>query len=108
LLKRNAIEIPAQLDVGNIRAEIEDINALTTELKPYIKQKPNKKTLSLIKLNLIIYNMANHGNINGVKKWIMDNMGEAPVIYDSILADYSSDQMRDYLINKGYLDASVT
>jgi outer membrane protein assembly factor BamA len=56
----------------------------------------------------MIYNAANRGKINGAKKWIMDNLGEAPVIYDSLLADYSSEQMQEYLFNKGFLDAVVT
>ncbi len=107
LLKKNNVYISTRYSVDKIKSELEDRNQLASELALLIKQKPNRKTLSTLKVNLMIYNMANRGKINGTKKWIMDNLGEAPVIYDSLLADYSSSQMQDYLVNKGFLNAEV-
>lgn len=97
----------SRISVEKIKSDLENRSLLASELSLYIKQKPNRKTLSVLKLNLMIYNAANRGKINGVKKWIMDNVGEAPVIYDSLLAEYSANQMQEYLFNKGYLNASV-
>lgn len=101
------MNVAARISVDKIKSDLENKSLLTSELSLYIKQKPNRKTLSTIKVNLLIYNLANRGKINGTKKWVMDNLGEAPVIYDSLLANYSAEQMTEFLINKGYLNARV-
>ncbi len=99
--------VTTRYTVEKLKSELESQSQLSSELSLLIKQKPNRKTLSLFKLNLMIYNLVNHGKINGFKKWIMDKMGEEPVVYDSLLTAYSSDQMREFLMNKGYLNAQV-
>ena len=41
------------------------------------------------------------------KKWLVDNVAEEPVIYDSILKNKSTQQIKLFLNKKGYFDSTV-
>lgn len=115
----------------------EDQNAIDkSEIEAYIKQKPNRKILGAIRFHLWLHNLANEEkvkqkkeawlqkreaeNINRVAKgkktkssdkqlfgeWLIE-VGEAPVIYDSILSRNSSKQIHLFLNGKGYFHNSV-
>jgi outer membrane protein assembly factor BamA len=76
------------------------------KMNPYIKQKPNYKTFSLIKIPLIIYNASGEDTT----KWInrtLRRAGEAPVLYDSTMVDKTVDDLQRIMTNKGYLHAEV-
>lgn len=79
-------------------------------LESFYRQKPNRKFLSIgfIKPNLSIYNMLNWKHDNRFVRAIRNTFGEAPVIYDTALTNFSSQQMQLYLFNKGYFEASTT
>lgn len=76
------------------------------ELKLYLRQQPNHKMLWLTKFRLGLYNMSGK---DSTKWWNrrLKALGEAPVIYDSVLAGESAEQLRQAFINKGYLNAEV-
>ncbi|MDT8411447.1 MAG: BamA/TamA family outer membrane protein [Vicingaceae bacterium] len=73
------------------------------DLKNYIKQKHNKKILGVFRFHLGVYNLANKKNSIDKK-----NVGEAPVLYDSLLTHRSANQLSLYLNNKGYFENLVT
>lgn len=76
------------------------------KMEPYIKQKPNYKTFSLVKIPLTIYNLAG----KDTTKWInrtLQHGGEPPVIFDSTMVDNTADNLQRVMTNKGYLDADV-
>lgn len=76
------------------------------KMNPYIKQKPNYKTFSLIKIPLIIYNASGRDTT----KWInrtLRKAGEAPVLYDSTMVDRTVTDLERIMTNKGYLNAEV-
>ncbi len=73
-------------------------------IKSLIKQKPNKKVLGL-KFSLSIYSLAGKED-KGVNKWLR-KIGEEPVVYDSLLARRTKEQIKLYLVNKGYRNAEV-
>jgi outer membrane protein assembly factor BamA len=81
-----------------------DIN--TTQLKNYVRQKGNSRWFSAVKIPLGVYAMAGSDST----KWInrtLKSMGEAPVIYDTLQARLSCENLQMALQNKGYLDAQV-
>jgi len=94
LLNRNIVKI------DNNKVNLE-------ELKTYIKQKPNHRILG-IKFDLGVYNIANRGKEGRIKKWMKNAIGEAPVILDTMLTDNSVKQIKLYLRDKGYFNATVS
>jgi len=106
------------------------------DIESYIKQKPNRKILLFIRFHLWLYNQANEERVKrkrimydkkierknnrrvakGKKpkkndrqlfgEWLL-NIGEPPVIYDSLLAEKSAKQVKSFLNNKGYFISSV-
>lgn len=107
-----------------------------SEIEAYIKQKPNRKILGAIRFHLWLYNLANEEKVRQKKEawlqkreaenilrvekgkkprstdkllfgeWLME-VGEAPVIYDSLLTHNSSKQIRLFLNSKGYFYNTV-
>ena len=81
-----------------------DINP--SQLKSYVRQKGNSRWFSAVKIPLGVYAMAGDDST----KWInrtLKSMGEAPVIYDTLQARLSCENLQMALQNKGYLDAQV-
>lgn len=77
----------------------------TSQLKSYVRQKPNAKWFSTVKLPLGVYAMAGKDST-----WLnrtLQQMGEAPVVYDSVQAQMTCRDLQQALHNKGYLDAQV-
>lgn len=72
------------------------------ELSNYVKQKHNKKILGVFRFHLGVYNIANKKN-----SFIKKNVGEAPVVYDSLLTQRSAEQLSLYLDSKGYFENKV-
>lgn len=76
-------------------------------LSQYIKQSPNTKWFSCLKVPLGIYSMSGQDSTKRINK-ILRNWGEAPVIYDPLLTEQSTINLRQAMQNVGYLDADVT
>lgn len=84
--------------------QYKDIN--TTTMKEYVRQKSNSRWLSTFKVPLGIYSLAGTDS-SGVNR-ILRSLGEAPVVYDTLLARFSCEDLKQALENKGYLDAEVS
>ena len=81
----------------------QDINS--AQMMNYVRQKGNARWFSAIKIPLGVYAMAGKDS-----SWInrtLRQMGEAPVIYDTLLARQTCEDLKLALQNKGYLDAQV-
>lgn len=77
----------------------------TSQLKNYVRQKGNTRWFQTLKLPLSVYAMAGRDS-----SWInrtLRQMGEAPVIYDTLQAKMTCRDLQQALQNKGYLDAQV-
>lgn len=72
----------------------------------YIRQMPNHKVLGFAKLQLGIYNMSGSDSSKWYNRWLR-RLGQAPVIFDNDITETSGRQLRQALINKGYMDADV-
>ena len=93
--------------VENVKVEIEDNDKISSsELSNYLRQIPNHKVLGFLKLQLATYNMSGKDSTKWYNKWIR-KIGQAPVIYDPKLTTASAGQLRQAMVNKGYLDAKV-
>ena len=81
-----------------------DIN--TMAMKEYVRQKTNSRWLSTVKVPLGIYSLA--GRDSSLINRVLRSIGEPPVVYDSLLARLSCEDLKQALQNKGYLDAEVS
>lgn len=78
----------------------------SAELVNYLRQVPNHKTLGFAKLQLSTYSLSGKDSTKWYNKWLR-RLGKAPVIYDSTLTEASARQLRQALVNRGYMNASV-
>jgi outer membrane protein assembly factor BamA len=92
------------LNKNHIEINREGINE--ADLVPYIKQKPNKKIFGA-RFHLGLYNLSNINKEKWPHAWLR-NIGEAPVIYDSLEAEKSRQQLESYVSSKGYFDGKVS
>lgn len=84
--------------------DYKDINLLA--MKDYVRQKSNTRWLSTVKVPLGIWSLAGRDS-----SWVnraLRSMGEAPVVFDSVQARQSCEDLKQALENKGYLDAEVS
>ena len=74
--------------------------------KGYVRQQPNAKWFSLFKIPLGTYALAG----TDTTKWInrtLKNIGEEPVIYDTLQAKLSCEDLKNAMQNMGYMHSSV-
>jgi outer membrane protein assembly factor BamA len=89
-----------------VSVDNEHIN--TEELGSFIKQKPNRKFLGIFQLRVGLYNFATKGKkVNKTDTFLINTIGEPPVILDTILAEKSVKQIKLYLSTKGYFNSDV-
>ncbi len=89
-LKKNTVKI----DTRKIDKE---------ELEGIVKQKTNRKILHTFRYHLGVYNLFNKKDTKKFK-----DIGEPPIIYDSLLTEKTAKQLKLYINNKGYFDNIVT
>lgn len=80
---------------------------LKDEAFTYLRQKPNKKILFVFRFYLGVYNLFDRGKQTKFKKDVKEKVGEEPVIYDSVLTEFSARQVNSFLKNKGYFNSEV-
>lgn len=81
-------------------------NVKEVDLVNYLRQSPNHKALGFLKLQLATYSLSGSDTSKWYNRWLR-RLGQPPVIYDSLLTDASRKQLRQALINRGYMDATV-
>jgi outer membrane protein assembly factor BamA len=107
------------------------------DMEVYIKQKPNRKIFKVVRFHLWLHNLVNEqrlaqkqitqakkienrnakriakgkraktGGRQLVGEWLLE-IGEPPVIYDSMLSKKSAAQLKMFLDSKGYFISTVT
>ena len=93
------------LDRVVVKSDIKGFDA--AQLEPYIRQKGNSKWFSVFKIPLGTYAMSGADTT----KWInrtLRNMGEEPVLYDTLQARLSCEDLQMAMHNMGYMDATVS
>jgi hypothetical protein len=87
------------------KIEINTEGIKKSDLVPYLRQTPNKKIFGT-RFYLGLYNLSNINKTRWPHKWLRE-IGEEPVIYDSLLTLKSRDQIQSYIESKGYFDGLV-
>lgn len=114
-----------------------DTKVDNSDIESYIKQKPNRKILLVFRFHLWLHNLVNENRLKqkrilfdskraekNIKRkakgkkvktknrqlfgeWLL-NIGEPPVIFDSVLTEKSSRQIKSLMNNKGYFVSTVS
>ncbi len=79
----------------------------TATLRNYVRQRPNAKWFSILKLPLQIYSLSGSDSSRWLNRTLR-SLGEPPVIYDSLKTALSCSDLRQQLSNEGFLNARVT
>lgn len=81
---------------------------LAGELKDLLRPKPNKQIFGL-RPKLLIYNLAGEPKKEkGIRYWLRNKVGEAPVLFSQVDLDYNAALLRNYTENKGYFKVRVS
>ncbi len=75
-------------------------------LQQYIRQKGNSKWFSLFKIPLGVYDMAGRDSTKWINR-MLKNVGEPPVLYDTLQANVTSQDLLRAMQNMGYMNAKV-
>lgn len=78
----------------------------SSSVKSYIRQNPNAKWFSLVKIPLYTYSLSGLDSAKWYNKFLR-RIGEEPVIYDEISASRSEEEIQKALQNMGYMGATV-
>lgn len=78
------------------------------ELNRTLRQKPNKKTLSVFRFHLFAYNLAKSGRERGWKNRIAEVVGEPPVIFDNFAREQTERNISSYLQTQGFYQSEVS
>ena len=92
------------LDKVKLTSDSKELAA--SKLEPYVRQRPNSKWFSLVKVPLAAYAMAG----NDSTKWInrkLREMGEQPVLFDTLLTERTCQDLNQVMVNMGYLRSTV-
>ncbi len=76
------------------------------ELSPYLRQKPNPGIFGTYKLQLKVYNLSGRDTTKWINR-MWRKIGEPPVIFSAEETERSRDEIRKYMVNKGYMNADV-
>lgn len=89
--------------LNKVSVKVDDKRIKKQDLKTHVRQKENLRILGWVKFHLGLYNLSSRDKESG---WLK-RIGEAPVIYEESQSMRSKQQLRMYLINKGYYNASI-
>lgn len=92
--------------LDNVRIESDNKEIKPSQLDAYVRQKPNAKWFSLVKLPLYIYGASGLDSTKRINRF-WRKIGDAPVIYDRAAAQDTRDEIRKAVQNSGYMGASV-
>ena len=92
------------LDQVEVKSAQKDFNV--SLLEPYVRQKANSKWFSLFKIPLATYSLSGTDTIRWINR-MLKNIGEAPVVYDTVMAERSCEALRSAMSNMGYLHSEV-
>ncbi len=87
-----------------VKLEVDNPEINKEEAKSFIRQKENYKILGFVKFYLLLYNMSSKKKTDD---WLK-RIGEAPQLYDEVLAGRSVEQLDQYMDLKGYYRAGIS
>jgi outer membrane protein insertion porin family len=100
LLRSNSIKLASDRSITN-KGELKD------QLTSIVFQKPNTYWSGIIPIKLIKYNWRSDKYINNPNLQLPKSL-ERPVIFDTNYQNRSTDNLKSFLFNQGYFNATVT
>ena len=94
------------LEDVDIRIDGDKDAGKTDELVNFLRQTPNHRVLGFAKLQLATYSLSGRDSTRWYNRWLR-RVGQPPVIFDPALTDASARQLRQAMVNRGYMDARV-
>lgn len=92
--------------LDEVRIETDNKEVKPSDLSLYLRQTPNSKWFSLVKMQLYIYNLSGRDSTIWYNR-ILRKMGDPPVIYNARDAERSREEITKAVQNMGYMGASV-
>lgn len=92
--------------LDEVRIRIDNKEVKPSELSLYVRQKPNAKWFSLMKMQLYVYNLSGRDSTRWINRTLR-RMGDAPVIYDAEETERSREEIAKAVQNMGYMGATV-
>ncbi|MCS6990930.1 MAG: BamA/TamA family outer membrane protein [Chitinophagales bacterium] len=108
LLNRIEVNLETQSRTGTMLRRLNETMSMENKLASLARQKPNRKMLGIFRFNLFVYNLTYTNKQKGIRAFLMNRLGEPPVLFDSTQAITSAALMASYLRNKGFLFPSVS
>jgi outer membrane protein assembly factor BamA len=90
----------------SVKVESDNKELNPAMLQAYVRQKANSKWFSIFKIPLGTYSLAGKDST----KWLnrtLKNIGEKPVVYDTLMAHRSLNDLTTAMHNMGYMHASA-
>ncbi len=92
------------LESVELKSDAKDFNA--SSLEPYIRQKANSKWFSMFKIPLGTYSLSGRDTTKWINR-MLQKIGEKPVVFDTVQARLSMDDLRTAMQNLSYMHADV-
>jgi outer membrane protein assembly factor BamA len=96
--------------LSSVELDVEDgegVNVNTSQLRGLVRQNPNARLFSLFKMPLATYSLSGPDSTQWMNR-MLRSMGEPPVLFDSVSAVRTCEDLCQELRNEGYLKADVT
>ncbi len=93
--------------LSQVKVKSDNKQVKPSDYRIYIRQEANSKWLNVAKVPLGIYCMSGTDSTKRFNRFI-HRIGEAPAIYDPLLAEYSRQSIEATLRSQGYLHAQVS
>ena len=92
--------------LDNVRIESDNREVKPGDMQLYVRQTPNAKWFSLVKLPMYIYCASGQDSTKWMNR-MWRKIGDAPVVYDSSAAEATRTEMLKAVQNMGYMGAQV-
>ena len=93
--------------LDDVKIESDNKEVKSSQMNTYIRQKPNAKWFSLVKLPMYIYSASGRDSTKWMNRFLR-KLGDAPRVYDPEAAEESRSQMEQAVRNMGYMSASIS
>ena len=92
--------------LDDVKIESDNKEVKPSQMNTYIRQTPNAKWFSLVKLPMYIYSASGRDSSKWINRFLW-KIGDAPRIYDPEAAEESRRQIELAVQNMGYMGAYV-
>ena len=93
--------------LDEVRIQSDNKEVKPSDLSVYLRQTPNSKWFSLLKMQLYIYSLSGRDSTRWINR-TLKRMGDAPVVYSESDTERSRTEMTKAVRNMGYLGATVS